>query len=98
MNKFIKTRDPYSYKIYCKLRNEIQRKTRTSKSDYLANKIDENRNNSKNLWQQLKNLGYNSKDKQSSNIVLDIDGETCFDSKKVANCFNNWFTSITSIP
>ena len=43
-----------------------------------------------------KNLGYNSKDKQSSNIVLDIDGDTCFDSKKVANWFNIFFTRIAS--
>ena len=96
LNKFRKTRDPDDYKAYCKLRNDIQRKTRNSKSEYLANKIDENRNNPKKLWQQLKNLGYNSKGKQSSNVVLDIDGETCFDSKKVANCFNNFFTSIAS--
>ena len=95
LNKFRKTTDPDDYKAYCKLRNDIQRKTRNSKSEYLANKIDENRNNPKKLWQQLKNLGYNSKGKQSSNVVLDIDGETCFDSKKVANCFNN-FTSIAS--
>ena len=96
LNKFRKTRDPDDYKAYCKLRNDIQRKTRNSKSEYLANKIDENRNNPKKLWQQLKTLGYNSKGKQSSNVVLDIDGETCFDSKKVANCFNNFFTSIAS--
>ena len=49
--------------------------------------------------QQLKNLGYNSIAKQSSNnIVLDIEGETCFVSKKVANCFNNFFTSIAKLP
>ena len=62
----------------------------------MANKIDENRNNQKKkkLWQQLKNLGYNSKGKQSCNIVFDIDDETCFDLKKVANCFNTFFTNI----
>ena len=54
LNKFRKTRDPDDYKAYCKLRNDIQRKTRNSKSEYLANKIDENRNNPKKLWQQLK--------------------------------------------
>ena len=53
LNKFRKTRDPDSYKVYCKLRNEVQNKTRTSKSDYLANKIDEKRNDSQKLWQQL---------------------------------------------
>ena len=27
-------------------------------------------------------LGYSSKKKESSNVVLEIDGETCFDPKK----------------
>ena len=45
LKTFRKTRNPESYQAYCKLRNKIQRETRLSKSDYLANKIDENRNN-----------------------------------------------------
>ena len=26
-------------------------------------------------------------------MALEIDGETCFDPKKVANCFNKFFTT-----
>ena len=29
-------------------------------------------------------------------MVLEIDGETCFDPKKVANCFNGFFTTVAS--
>ena len=50
-----KTRYPELYQAYCKLRNKIQRESRHSKSENLANKIDENRNNPK-LWQELKIL------------------------------------------
>ena len=74
----------------------MQRETRISKRDYLTNKIEENVGNSKKLWDQLKKLGYSSKKKESSNVVLEIDGETCFDPKKVANCFNGFFTTVAS--
>ena len=29
-------------------------------------------------------------------MVLEIDGETCFGPKKVANCFNKFFTTVAS--
>ena len=29
-------------------------------------------------------------------MVLEIDGETCFDPKRVANCFNNFFATVAS--
>ena len=54
LNKFRKSEDPDLYKEYCKLRNMVQRETRISKRDYLANKIEENVGNSKKLWNQLK--------------------------------------------
>ena len=31
-----------------------------------------------------------------SDVVLEINGETCFDPKKVENCFNNFFTTVAS--
>ena len=43
-----------------------------------------------------KKLGFSSKKKESSNVVLEIDGETCFGPKKVANCFNKFFTTVGS--
>ena len=29
-------------------------------------------------------------------MVLEIGGETCFDPKEVANCFNKFFTTVAS--
>ena len=36
LNTFRKTKDPALYKLYCKLRNKVQRETRNSKRDYFA--------------------------------------------------------------
>ena len=49
LNRFRKTKDPDLYKQYWKLRNNVQRETRRSKRDYLANKTEETKNNSKNF-------------------------------------------------
>ena len=62
------------YSEYCKVRNKIQRDIRHAKSNYFTNCIDENKNNSKKLWQTLKDLGYSSKVKGAANIVLSIKG------------------------
>ena len=75
----------YLYKEFCQLRNKIQRDVRMAKADYFSSKIEEHRYDSKKLWQQLKTLGYSNKTKGETKVVLDIDGETCFDSNKVAN-------------
>ena len=85
------------YKEYCMLRNKIQRNVRRAKSEYYLNKIEENKNNHKKLWQHLKDLGYSSKIKESKNIVLDIGGAICYDPLKIANSFNEFFTNIASV-
>ena len=82
LNKFRKTNDPDLYKKYCQLRNLVQRETRIPKRGYLTNKIEENVGNSKKLWDQLKKLGYSCKKKESSNVVLEIDGETFLTLKR----------------
>ena len=50
-----------------------------AKADYFSNKVEENKNDPKKLWQQLKSLGYKNKPNESSKIVLKIDNETCDD-------------------
>ena len=53
LNDFRKTKDPDLYKKYCKLRSSVQRETRISKRDYLANKIEENVGNSKKALESV---------------------------------------------
>lgn len=52
------------YKKFCKARNKIQQEIKKTKSEYISNKIQENKGNSKKLWQQLKNLGYSRNSKE----------------------------------
>jgi len=49
------------YNEYKKLRNKIQRDIKKTKSDYFLNELESNKNNSKQLWKQLKSLGYSDK-------------------------------------
>ena len=41
------------YKEFCQHRNKIQRDVRMAKAEYFSSKIEENKNDSKKLWQQL---------------------------------------------
>jgi hypothetical protein len=69
-----------------------------AKSHYFANKVEENKNNSKELWKSLNNLGAPSKSlgASSTSVGLIIDEEICFDKSKVAKKFNDFFTTIAS--
>ena len=84
------------YRSFCKIRNKVHRDIRRAKAEYFSNIIDENKKHPKKLWHQLKSLGYSYKSRVRSKVVLDIDDELCFDSSKVADHFNNFFTSVAS--
>ena len=76
------------------LRNKVQREVKKGKTDYFKNKIDENKNNPKQLWKQFKSLGYSNKSKVNSKIVLETDDEICFEPQKIAQYMNNNFFNI----
>jgi hypothetical protein len=59
-----KTQSKHFYYDYCKIRNKLQRDIKKVKSEYFSCKIEENKNNPKKLWEQLKSLGYNTKQKR----------------------------------
>ena len=99
----IKTRDMflYKFKTYNKsefyksfylYRNMVQREVKTAKADYLSYKMEENKNNPRNLWQQIKSLGYIDKTRSSPtpSIVLNIDDQNCYDNNKIADHFNSF--------
>ena len=83
-------------KQFNKLRNEVITKTRQAKNNYFSNKIEENKDNPKKLWDYFKPLGYSHKSKGKSNIVLDINNEKCFDNKLVAEHFNNYYINVAA--
>ena len=59
--------------------------------------MEENKNNPKKLWEQLKSLGYSTEQKENAKIVLDIDKGHCHDSNVIANYINHFFTNVASI-
>ena len=93
---FKKHRNEEDYKKFSKLRNLVQREVRAAKSEYFSQQIEENKDQPKKLWKQLKSLGYSNKQKEGSNIVLKINGETCHDSKVIADHFNEFFTNVAA--
>ena len=81
-----------------KLRNKVQLLVKKAKRCYFQTKIEANKNDSKELWRTLKNLGLPTKAStgSSSSIGLTIDDAVCFDQDKVANKFNSFFTTVAS--
>jgi hypothetical protein len=91
-------RDTNLYKMYCRVRNKLQRDIRSAKANYFRLKIEEAGNDSKKIWQEFKSLGYSHKDKSQGQhtVALKIDGKLCSDSLTVANHMNAFFTSVAS--
>ena len=79
---------------YNKLRNKVTKTIKQTKVSYFRNKIEENKNNSKQLWKQFKSIGYRNKSKETSLIVLEVDNKKCFDSKKIADFMCSFFTNV----
>ncbi len=96
LSEYKKDKNKDKYGKFCKSRNKLQQNIRKIKSTYISDKIQENYNNSKNLWKQLKKLGYSGKSKVNSKTVLKIEDELCFDGKKIASYFNTFFTTVAS--
>ena len=92
--QFKKHGNSEDYRLFCCYRNQVQRYIRKAIADYFSNKIEENKNNSKNLWQQLKSLGYKNKKDDDSNIVLTINEDTCHDHKTIADYSNQFFITL----
>ena len=83
-------------KEFNSIRNKVQHEIRKAKTNFFKDKIEKNKDNPKNLWKQLKSLGYSSKSKNNSKIVLDIENESCFEPKKIANHMNTYFLNVAS--
>ena len=81
---------------YNEKRNKVINMCKNAKAKHFSNKVDENKDNPKKLWQQFKTLGYSSKNLEKSHIVLNIDDEKCYDSDKVAEELNNYFLTVAS--
>ena len=82
--KYRKSNNSEDHKKVCIIRNKVQREVKSARSNYVSDKIEENKNDPKELWKQLKDMGYKSKTEEAS-IVLNINNELCHDSKTIAD-------------
>jgi hypothetical protein len=86
-----------NFESFKTLRNKTQTLIQKAKSDYFTGVLEDNRYDSKSLWSYLKSLGMPSKkNKSSSTVGLNIDGELCFIKSKVAEKFNNFYVTVAS--
>ena len=87
----------YEHNLYLHLRKEVQYKTKAAKANYYEAQAEENKTNQLDCGQTLKSLDTSSRSKcNTKNIGLKIDNEMCFDKVKVAEHFNNFFTTVAS--
>ena len=96
--KYIKSGDTnknlfhQEYKIY---RNSLLTLLKQSKKCYYNNYFRNNINNIKNIWRGIKSIiSLNSKESESSKIVLNNKGKFLTNPNDIANQFNNFFCSV----
>jgi len=95
--KFKKTKDISWHGKFTYLRNQVQYKKKQAKSDFIANKTDEFKQQPSKLWQLLKSLGTSTQcNCKPGSIGLNIDNSICFDKSIVSEHFNNYFSNVAS--
>ena len=98
------------YKQFCKTTNPESRKqlhesfknyrnltitlTRISKEKYYKSFFEDNKKDSKKVWEGIRSIINVKNEKSSNNISLNIDNETITDDLTISNHFNNFFTSV----
>ena len=96
-SKFRKTKDISGHRKFIYRRNQVQYKKQQAKSEFIANKTDEFKQQPKQLWQLLKSLGTLTRcNCKPGSIGLNIDNNICFDKSLVSEHFNNYFTNVAS--
>ena len=78
------------------LRNKATRVNRKKKAKHFQNKVEENKDNPKKIWDELKTLGYSNKSREKQSIVLEVDNEKIFDDTKVASVINNYYLNVAA--
>ena len=80
-----------SFKNY---RNLTITLTRISKEKYYKSFFEDNKKDSKKVWEGIRSIINVKNEKSSNNISLNIDNETITDDLTISNHFNNFFTSV----
>ena len=99
LRKFIKSKDEGKikedlYSKYKALRNKVVSLTRTSKKLHFQQYFAENSKDIKKTWSGIKNIiNFRNANKGQPSSMF-IDGEFTNDSTKIANSFNNYFSTV----
>ena len=92
--EFKRSNQKSSYEQFCKIRNLIQNKVKKAKNYFYNDKVEECKGLSSQLWKTLKSMGLSKGTPGSSKISLSEGEEIICKNFKVANIFNNFFTSV----
>ena len=68
--------------------------TRVCKEDYYKSFFQDNKKDSKKIWQGIRSIVSVTNKKSKQNINLNIDNETITDDKVISNHFKKFFSSI----
>ena len=83
------------HESYKKYRNKIIELIRQSKENYYQRYFDQNKKNSKTIWQGIHEIISSRKNKNGGNVSAIIsDDNTITNPVEIAQNFNNFFTSI----
>ena len=86
--RFCRTNDPNDWQEYTTTRNIYSRALKQRRSEYIQRKIDQNKNNSKELWQILKSL---IKHRSSSLKSITFSGVEEQSEQLISEKFNSYF-------
>ncbi|CAB3983169.1 Hypothetical predicted protein [Paramuricea clavata] len=90
----IKLRSAYYDKAYKRCKNKLNNLIKETKQEYFGDKLS-NAKNSKESWRTINEL-LNKKPKTSEVKELDINGQLITDDDKIADAFNQYFSTIGS--
>ncbi|PFX34306.1 RNA-directed DNA polymerase from mobile element jockey [Stylophora pistillata] len=93
LKKAKRSKDPFDWAKYKKARNKAVGMSRTAKRKYCVSKLENNQDNTRELWKTFKSIsGMNKQPKRVSSLKA---GEHLLDDKEqMASKFNSHFTSI----
>ena len=90
-----KSNDENDWNLARQARNNTNFQIRQTKANFVKDNLEQNQNNSKKFWQNIKEVLPSNKNNQSSKISLkDNDNNFITDDKDMANLRNEYFTTI----
>ena len=92
IKKSISRRLIVDWEIYKEARNDVQRKIKQKKKQYLEEKLSENIAKQKELWQAFKSLGLPNKTNFPSYICLKNNNGLLFDSLSIMETLKKYYS------